>query len=65
MQMFYDHKARKITDDSGREYTFKEAHYQYANGKLSDMNMAFKRLLRNQGDMDAVEAEYKEIDGAI
>jgi len=61
MNIYYDHDERKITDDSGKEYTYLESQQLILSGKAKDWNLAYQRLNRLGGDMEALEAYYKVI----
>lgn len=62
MELYYSNTTRKITDDSGREHTYEEAMSLYNQGAVSDQNASMSRLINSDGDMDAVDRQYKELE---
>lgn len=56
MEMYYSH--RKITDDTGKEYTAEEARAALAGGEVTDCNISFQRLTDMNFDVDAIEKYY-------
>ena len=60
--LYYDHKSRTITDEDGNEISINHAKMILDEGLLADCNEAFARLCRNDFDMDAVEADYRELE---
>lgn len=59
MQLFYNHRERKIVDDKGNFYTYEQASELMSSGKVKDHNIALETLQSHNGDMEAVEQYYQ------
>lgn len=60
MDIYYEHKARKIVDEKGNEHTYDQAMEGINDGTFDNWNWSFIRLMENKGDMEAVEKYYTE-----
>lgn len=61
MELYYKHAKRKITDETGKEYSYLEAEKVWKSGLVSDCNVAFRTLYNFDGNMNAVENYYKNV----
>jgi hypothetical protein len=59
IEIYYHHVDRKIIDNKGKQYTFKEANKLVLENEIN-VNVAFIRLQRFNGDMEKVEQSYIE-----
>lgn len=68
MEIYYNHKERKIETDEGGELSFQQAmdalNEAAMKGEFIDTNMAFQTLIAKDGDMEAVEEYYRSQDAA-
>lgn len=62
MEIYYQHKLRRITNDDDVEMSFDEAKAAYDIGEVTDTNLAFQRQLELGGDMDQYQADMEAIE---
>lgn len=60
MDIYYHRKQRKITDRTGKEYSYANAMRGIESGRFTSWNREFIVLSQHQGDMDAVDSYYEE-----
>lgn len=66
-ELYYDHDERKITDNTGKEYSYEESRkLMVLMGSLHpdslpiSFNIAYGTLCDFKGDMEAVDKFYRE-----
>lgn len=66
-EIYYDHDERRISSNEENTLTYEEALNILNKSALTNngtpkigINLAMSRLIRNSGDMEAVEKEYKQ-----
>ena len=59
IEIRYEHKTRRIVDNTGRALTYSEALRIMDNTPFVPLNVAMVTLIEHDGDMEAVERFYR------
>ena len=65
MDIYYEHKHRRIIDQDGNTHTFDQAMAGINDGTFDAWNMALETLMQFDGDMEAVEGHYQLLDNQL
>ena len=62
MELSLDTRTFLITSETGNLYTPAQARRRVEQGYVKDMNLAFRRLIRCNYDLERVKKEYADLD---